>query len=112
MYHGEAGAKEGEDHFARVVQDRQTPDKVELISLATPYEGEPIWKIVVMSRLAATNSEARRQVQQGAVELDGTRVSDPNTQVHVSAISHLLKVGKRRFARFILEKVDGQKGIT
>jgi len=46
-------------------------------------------------------------VQQGAVELDGTKVSDPNTEVPVSAIAHLLKVGKRRFARFILEKIDG-----
>jgi tyrosyl-tRNA synthetase len=112
MYHGEAGAKEGEDHFARVIQDRQIPDKIDLITLETPLGAEPIWKIVVMSRLAATNSEARRQVQQGAVEVDGARVSDPNTPVPVSAISRLLKVGKRRFVRFILERVDGQKGIT
>jgi tyrosyl-tRNA synthetase len=112
MYHGEAGAKAGEDHFSRVFQGRQTPDKVDLITLETPYEGEPIWRIVVMSRLATSNSEARRQVQQGAVELDGTRVSDPNTPVPVSSISRLLKVGKRRFARFILEKIDDQKGIT
>src|SRR5713101_4165831 len=107
MYHGEAGAKEGEDHFARVVQGKQIPENVEVITISTPYAGEPVWKIVVSSGLAATNSEARRQVQQGAVELDGTRVSDPNTQVPVSAVSRLLKVGKRRFARFILEKVDG-----
>jgi tyrosyl-tRNA synthetase len=112
MYHGEAGAKEGEDHFARVIQDRQIPDKIDLITLETPLGAEPIWKIVVMSRLATTNSEARRQVQQGAVEVDGARVSDPNTPVPVSAISRLLKVGKRRFVRFILERVDGQKGIT
>jgi tyrosyl-tRNA synthetase len=63
MYHGEAGAKEGEDHFARVIQDRQIPDKIDLITLETPLGAEPIWKIVVMSRLATTNSEARRQVQ-------------------------------------------------
>jgi tyrosyl-tRNA synthetase len=112
MYHGEAGAKEGQDHFARVVQDRQTPDKIDVIALTTPSGAEPIWRIVAMCHLATTNSEARRQVQQGAVELDGTRVVDPNSQVPVSATSRLLKVGKRRFARFILEKVDGQKGIT
>jgi tyrosyl-tRNA synthetase len=112
MYHGEAGAREGEGHFFKVVQGKQIPENVEIITIATPYAGEPVWKIVVSSGLVTTNSEARRQVQQGAVELDGTKVSDPNTQVPVSANAHLLKVGKRRFARFILEKVDGQKGIT
>src|SRR5712692_9360434 len=112
MYHGETGAREGEGHFFRVVQGKQIPENVEILTIATPYAGEPIWKIVVSSGLVATNSEARRQVQQGAVELDGIKVSDPHTQVPVSAIARLLKVGKRRFARFILEKVDGQKGIT
>jgi tyrosyl-tRNA synthetase len=112
MYHGEAGAREGEGHFFRVVQRKQIPENVEIITIATPHAGEPVWKIVVISGLVATNSEARRQVQQGAVELDGTKVADPNFQVPVSAASRLLKVGKRRFARFILEKVDGQKGIT
>src|SRR5438093_1128315 len=112
MDHGEAGAREGEGHFFRVVQGKQTPENVEIITIATPHAGEPVWKMVVSSGLVATNSEARRQVQQGAVELDGTKVSDPNAQVHASAIAHLLKVGKRRFARFILEKIDGQKGIT
>ena len=90
-----------------MVQGKQIPENVEVITISTLYAGEPVWKIVVSSGLATTNSEARRQVQQGAVELDGTRVSDPNTQVPVSAVSRLLKVGKRRFARFILEKVDG-----
>src|SRR3984893_3248990 len=99
MYHGEAGAREGEGHFFRVVQGKQIPKNVEIITIATPYAGEPVWKIVVSSGLVATNSEARRQVQQGAVELDGTRVVDPNFQVPVSAAPRLLKVGKRRFAR-------------
>jgi tyrosyl-tRNA synthetase len=112
MYHGEAGAREGEGHFFRVVQGKQIPENVEIITIATPYAGEPVWKIVVSSGLVATNSEARRQVQQGAVELDGARVADPNFQVSASSAPRLLKVGKRRFARFILEKVDGQKGIT
>ena len=105
MYHGEARAAEAEAAFSRVVQKKEAPEKIEEIRLATPYEGEPAWKIVVWSGMAASNSEARRQIQQGAVELDGSRVSDPNQKVvAASGQSRLLQVGKRRFKRFVLEK--------
>jgi len=112
QYHGETAAREAEAGFVRVFQERQEPVKVEEIRLATPYEGEPVWKIVVMSGVVRSNSEARRQIQQGAVELDGEKVSDPNTTVLASALSHLLRVGKRRFTRFVLEREGVQKRIT
>jgi tyrosyl-tRNA synthetase len=54
--------------------------------------------------MVPSNSEARRQIQQGAVELDGRRVSDPNEKVEVSSRRRLLQVGKRKFKRFVLEK--------
>lgn len=104
MYHGEAGALAGEAAFARVVQGREAPENIELISMATPSDGEPAWKVVMWARLAPSNSEARRLIQQGAVELDGNRVTDPNQKVPVSGQSRLLQVGKRKFKRFLLEK--------
>jgi len=104
MYHGEAGALAGEAAFARVVQGREAPENIELISMATPADGEPAWKVVMWAGLAPSNSEARRLIQQGAVELDGNRVTDPNQKVPVSGQSRLLRVGKRKFKRFLLEK--------
>jgi tyrosyl-tRNA synthetase len=104
MYHGEAGALAGEVAFARVVQGREAPENIELISMATSSDGEPAWKVVMWARLAPSNSEARRLIQQGAVELDGNRVTDPNQKVPVSGQSRLLQVGKRKFKRFLLEK--------
>ena len=104
MYHGAAAAAEAEAQFSRVVQKKELPDNIELIHLSTPSDGEPAWKIVVQAGLAASNSEARRQIQQGAVELDGARLTDPNQKVMVSGLSRLLQVGKRKFKRFVLEK--------
>ena len=104
MYHGEAQAAAAEVGFSRTVQGKEIPDNIEEIRLATPYDGEPAWKIVVWAGTVPSNSEARRQIQQGAVELDGRRVSDPNEKVEVSSRSRLLQVGKRRFRRFVLEK--------
>jgi tyrosyl-tRNA synthetase len=104
MYHGETGAAAGEAAFARVVQGREVPDKIDLVSISTPSDEEPVWKVVVRAGLAPSNSEARRLIQQGAVEVDGSRVTDPNQQVRVSGESRLLQVGKRKFKRFVLEK--------
>jgi tyrosyl-tRNA synthetase len=104
IYHGEAAASAAEAGFSRTVQGREAPDKIDEIRMATPYDGEPAWKIVVWAGTVGSNSEARRQIQQGAVELDGRRISDPNEKVEVSSRSRLLQVGKRRFKRFVLEK--------
>lgn len=48
--------------------------------------------------LAPSRTEARRLVRQGAVELDGQRLTDPNAPVIVSDGS-VLRVGKRGFCR-------------
>jgi len=104
MYHGEAAAAAAETGFAKVVQGREVPENIDIVSMATPYDGEPAWKVVVWSGTVASNSEARRLIQQGAVEVDGSRVTDPNQKVPVSGESRLLQVGKRKFKRFVLEK--------
>jgi len=104
MYHDDAAAAAAEAAFSRVVQAKEVPDNIEEIHLATPSDGEPAWRIVVWAGMVPSNSEARRQIQQGAVELDGHRVSDPNEKVEVSSGSRLLQVGKRKFKRFVLEK--------
>ena len=112
QYHGEAQAQAAAAAFVRVIQERQHPEKIDEIRLATPHDREPVWKIVVMTGLVQSNSDARRQIQQGAVELDGEKVSDPNRTVLASALTHRLRVGKRRFKRFILEREGSQKIIT
>ncbi len=105
-YHGEAGAAEGEAHFSRVVQGKETPEKVQKITAATSSDGEPAWKVVVMSGLVLSNSEARRQIQQGAVEVDGARLADANQPLQAGR-EYLIRVGKRRFKRVLLERTRG-----
>jgi len=102
MYHGEAGGSEGEAHFSRVVQGKEIPDKIEEVKLATPFEGLSIVKVIVGSGLVATNSEGRRLILQGAVEVDGTRLSDVNQPLQTGR-EYLIRVGKRRFKRVKLE---------
>jgi len=103
MYQGEVGAREGEAHFSRVVQGKQVPENVEVKHLATPSGGLSIVKVIVSSGLVATNSEGRRLILQGAVELDGEKVMDPQRVLLPSDSPHLLRVGKRRFKTIVLK---------
>ncbi len=48
--------------------------------------------------LAASTSEANRKIDEGAVKLDGVRVSDRGLTLHAGA-DHVLQVGTRRYAR-------------
>jgi tyrosyl-tRNA synthetase len=75
------------------------------VRVATPFYGEPALKVLVMSGLLPSNSEARRQVQQGAVEVDGARVTDPNQPLQAGR-EYLIRVGKRRFKRVFLDRTE------
>jgi tyrosyl-tRNA synthetase len=62
-----------------------------------------IWiaKLLVQVGFAKSNSEARRLIEQGAVELDGSTISDPNLDFETSELAgKVLRVGKRRVGRF------------
>jgi len=96
-YHGDEAARAAEQEFVGVFSRRdQLPDDVPDISV--PPWPVRILDVILSAKLALSNSEARRLMQQGGVTLDGERVSDPNAQV-LAKDGAILKVGKRRFAR-------------
>ena len=105
MYHGDAAGAEAEAHFARVFQQRVDPEAVEEVAIATAQvgggaDGASLVKVLVASGYVGSNTEARRMIQQGAVDVDGERVSDVNASIRVG--SHLVRVGKRLFKRVTL----------
>ncbi len=55
-------------------------------------------KVMVEAKLASSSSEAVRLIRQGAVYVDGVRVSDKDHQVPTSG-PLLIQRGKRRFVR-------------
>jgi tyrosyl-tRNA synthetase len=83
-----------------VHQRRETPENVAEVRLPSTPEAAQLVKLLVAAQLAPSNAEARRLLQQGGVKLNGEAVSDPFATVPAAAgASHLLQVGKRRFAR-------------
>ncbi len=107
-YHGEEAARKAQEEFERVFSRRERPTDVPKVHIATEKlrDGRiAIVELLTLSGLVPSKSEARRLIAQGAVELDGTRVTDPKALVEVRT-GTLLRVGKRRFAELVLSSAS------
>jgi tyrosyl-tRNA synthetase len=97
--HGPEAARAADEEFVRVFSKREDPARFEEIVLPAGGD-EALPKILAEAGLAPSNSEARRLVASGAVDVDDTRVTDAKLVVSRAAGSAIrLRVGKRRFAK-------------
>jgi tyrosyl-tRNA synthetase len=95
--HGDEAARAAEEHFTRVVRERQAPDDVPQVPLPA---GDPVHlpSLLAESLGIGSTSEARRLITQGGVRLNGDVVTEldlPRTALKGA----LLQAGKRRYAR-------------
>jgi tyrosyl-tRNA synthetase len=100
--HGREAALRAAAHFRSVIQRKQVPDDLPetLVSLG-PRGRLGLLDLLRQLGFARSTSEARRLVEQGAVQVGGETVSDPALELGAGAV--LIKVGKRRFARVRLD---------
>ena len=99
--HGEEAARRAEEHFTRVVRERQAPDDVPEIHVSPNGGSVHLPSLLVDHMGVASTSEARRLIAQGGVKLNGK----PLSEIEVAATrldGALLQAGKRRFARVFL----------
>jgi tyrosyl-tRNA synthetase len=88
------------ENFERVFSKKNLPDEMPTIDIAWDGESMKLAKIIAMAGVAKSNSEARRLIQQGAVEVDETPVKDIDAELSGSH-KHILRVGKKRFVRIV-----------
>lgn len=82
-------------HFSTVHQKQEIPDDIPEVSLA---ESMNIIDALVYSKLVSSKSEARRQLDQGAIKVDHTVVDSLECMVKPGQI---LQKGKRFFVRLV-----------
>ena len=97
IFDGDEAADKAATHFERVHQQRKLPEEMPTHALTGPTN---VVEIVFTAGLARSKSEARRLVQQGAVKLDGERVTSIEVEIEVEDEA-VLQVGKRRFLRLV-----------
>lgn len=96
MYHGTRAATEANREFVRVFSKHGAPSETPTFKLpAAPLN---VLDLLVRLRLAASKSQAKQLVEQGAVEISGQACGDFRAKITPKS-GMLIKVGKRRFAK-------------
>lgn len=95
LLHGSAEAKKAAEEFEKVFQKKELPEDIVEIELSGTF---PLPQFLVETRLVASNSEARRLIEAGAVEIDSARCGDYKSTIATHP-GMVVKVGKRRFAK-------------
>ncbi len=100
-FHDGAAAKQARETFIARFQQGAMPDDMPEITLPAPEGVLPIANVLKEAGLTSSTSEALRMIRQGAVKIDGEKVTDTKQEI-VSGTTHVYQVGKRRFARITL----------
>jgi tyrosyl-tRNA synthetase len=96
--HNKEAADAAEDAFVRQFSKKEVPDEMPEFSVGPgPHKIAPL---LVRAGLAASNSEAIRKMKEGAVQIDGAKVTDFQRELTLDK-PMVLKLG-RKFARVIV----------
>lgn len=113
QFHESAAADAAQENFERVVQRRDLPEEIPEFaepSLDPSFDGDSrrLSNIIVDAGLATSAAEAKRLINQGAVQLITESAGDARTFERDDRASGLglahrsvLKIGRRRFVRLI-----------
>ena len=95
LYYGKDSALAAEQHFDRVIVNKSDPEEMEELNLKSD---KSLIDIISSVGLTKSKGEARRMISQGAVRLDGEKVTDVNLVINKGSET-VIKVGKRRFIK-------------
>lgn len=100
-FHSQADADAALQDFIQRFQKNAIPDDMPEVELALPAEGIAIGNLLKSADLVASTSDAMRMIKQGAVKIDGEKVSDTRLLLTQTGKA-VYQVGKRKFARITL----------
>ncbi len=101
QFHGPEAARAAQAEFERVFRHREAPQAVPEFPVAMYPDktaNVDLTTILVRAGAVASRSEARRLLSQGAIEVDGQTVREPQAVVRDGSI---VRVGKHRFLRIV-----------
>jgi tyrosyl-tRNA synthetase len=101
-FHGGKSAGESAmQNFIAQFQKGAIPDDINEITLKTNSDTLCIANLLKDAGLTSSTSESVRMINQGAVKIDGEKVSDPKLAI-ATGTNHIYQVGKRKFARVVI----------
>ena len=100
-FHSKEDAVSAREGFIAQFSKNKIPDDIPEFTLEAGAEGMPIANLLKESGLTPSTSEAMRMIKQGAVKLDGEKITDKSLKVSAGT-SGVFQVGKRKFAKVML----------
>ena len=87
-------AVKAKEEFDNVFSKNDIPSDIALFKVES---GTWIAKVLVDIKLESSTSQARRDIKQGAVKLDGEKIIDE--QLKLESGKYIIQIGKRKFAK-------------
>jgi tyrosyl-tRNA synthetase len=102
QYYSTDDAMKAQDHFDRVIVQKQAPDDIQTVEFDVP--NMPLVDLLLELGAFPSKNEARRMIQQGAVQAGDAKISDINTVFEFSETPVIIKAGKRKFFKVAAAK--------
>jgi len=99
---GTGEGKKSREEFEKVFSGHRLPDDIPQAEIVWEEKKMKLVKIMALSGMVKSNSEARRLIQQGAVEVDQQPEKDVDKELGQN--DYIIKVGKKRFMRVSVKK--------
>jgi tyrosyl-tRNA synthetase len=101
-FHDRAAAQRAQSEFIARVSEKVVPTDLPPRTVYVDPIGMRLANLLKEAGLAASTSEGNRKIEEGAVKIDGVRVTDRSLTLTAGA-DHVFQVGSRRFARLKLQ---------
>jgi tyrosyl-tRNA synthetase len=101
-FHDAVSAERAQRAFTARVSEKAVPQELPAQVIPVDGSGLKLANLMKAAGLAPSTSEANRKIEEGAVRIDGARVSERGLTLHAGA-EHVIQVGSRRFAKVKLE---------
>jgi len=95
-FHNREKAEFAEQEFIRQFSEKKVPQTIEEIKVKADNNTIWICKLLKEIRAVSSTSEARRKISEGAVRIEGNKVTDANLSIPAEG-KILVQVGKKRF---------------
>lgn len=101
-FHSQHDAEEALADFEARFRHGALPDEIPETIIQALDNGMPLVQLLKLTGLTASTSEALRMIDQGAVKLNGEKVTDKSVQI-ARGESVVIQVGKRKYAKAIIQ---------
>ncbi len=97
-FHGQQAAERANEDFIARFRDKAVPTDLPVQTVYADAAGIRLANLLKEAGLVSSTSEGNRKIDEGAVRIDGTKISDRGHTV-IPGADHVFQVGSRRFAR-------------